>query len=131
MIHFFENPSNTLYAVQSVNSLSHEDINKLNWLFGDATKLEQQSLEHWYVGPRAFMVTPCSTNAVEIAHNMGIQWISLIVVFKPVPADFNDFDTMISQKYSALTHYIYTIVITPEPIIEIVDIEAYYHSQGL
>lgn len=131
MIHFFENPSNTLYAVQSVNSLSHEDINKLNWLFGDATKLEQQSLEHWYVGPRAAMVTPWSTNAVEITQNMGIQGISRIEEFKPVPADFNDFDPMISQKYSALTQDIYTIDIKPEPIIEIDDIEAYNQSEGL
>src|SRR5690606_5105359 len=131
MIHFFENPSNTLYAVQSVNSLSHEDINKLNWLFGDATKLEQQSLEHWYVGPRAAMVTPWSTNAVEITQNMGIQGIIRIEEFKPVPADFNDFDPMISQKYSALTQDIYTIDIKPEPIIEIDDIEAYNQSEGL
>src|SRR5690606_13848809 len=77
------------------------------------------------------MVTPWSTNAVEITQNMGIQGISRIEEFKPVPADFNDFDPMISQKYSELTQDIYTIDIKPEPIIEIDDIEAYNQSEGL
>jgi len=75
MIHFFENPSNTVYGVQSVNSLSQEDITKLNWLFGNAKKLDDQNLNHYFVGPRAAMVTPWSTNAVEITQNMGIAGI--------------------------------------------------------
>ncbi len=131
MIHFFENPSNTLYGVQSVHSLSQEDINKLNWLFGNAKKLDQQTLEHWYVGPRAAMITPWSTNAVEMTQNMGIQGIIRIEEFRPVPADFNDFDPMISQKYSALTQDMYTIDIEPEPILEIDDIDTYNKSEGL
>jgi len=131
MIHFFENPSNTVYGVQSVHSLSQEDISKLNWLFGNAKKLEQDILEHWYVGPRAAMITPWSTNAVEITQNMGLQGIVRIEEFQPVPADFNDFDPMISQKYSALTQDMYTIHIQPEPILEIDDIDAYNKSEGL
>src|SRR5690554_1001525 len=131
MIHFFENQNQTVYAVKAISDLYPETITKLCWLFGNARKIEQQSLEHWYVGPRAAMVTPWSTNAVEITQNMGIQGISRIEEFKPVPADFNDFDPMISQKYSALTQDIYTIDIKPEPIIEIDDIEAYNQSEGL
>ncbi|NGM61261.1 phosphoribosylformylglycinamidine synthase [Sphingobacterium sp. SGG-5] len=131
MIHFFENPSNTVYGVQSVHSLSQEDINKLNWLFGNAKKLDQETLEHWYVGPRTAMVTPWSTNAVEITQNMGIQGIVRMEEFQPVPADFNDFDPMISQKYNALTQEMYTIDIEPEPILEIDDIDAYNKSEGL
>lgn len=131
MIHFFENPSNTLYAVQSVHSLSQEDITKLNWLFGGAKQLEQDTIEHWYVGPRAAMVTPWSTNAVEITQNMGIEGIIRIEEFQPIPADFNDFDPMISQKYNALTQDIYTIDIEPEPIIDIDDIDAYNKAEGL
>ncbi|SKC05730.1 phosphoribosylformylglycinamidine synthase [Sphingobacterium nematocida] len=131
MIHFFENPSNTIYSVQSVNSLSQEDITKLNWLFGDAKKLEEQTLIRYFVGPRAAMVTPWSTNAVEITQNMGIEGIIRIEEFQPVPADFNDFDPMISQKFEALTQDMYTIHITPEPIIDIDDIDAYNKTEGL
>ncbi|MFD2557018.1 phosphoribosylformylglycinamidine synthase [Sphingobacterium tabacisoli] len=131
MIHFFENPSNTIYGVQSVNSLSQEDITKLNWLFGDAKKLEEQTLSRYFVGPRAAMVTPWSTNAVEITQNMGIEGIVRIEEFQSVPADFNDFDPMISQKFEALTQDMYTIHITPEPIIDIDDIDAYNKTEGL
>ncbi|ERJ59237.1 phosphoribosylformylglycinamidine synthase [Sphingobacterium paucimobilis] len=131
MIHFFENPSNTIYGVQSVNSLSQEDITKLNWLFGNAKKLEEQTLSRYFVGPRAAMVTPWSTNAVEITQNMGIEGIVRIEEFQSVPADFNDFDPMISQKFEALTQDMYTIHITPEPIIDIDDIDAYNKTEGL
>jgi phosphoribosylformylglycinamidine synthase len=131
MIHFFENPSNIVYAVQSVNSLSQEDITKLNWLFGNAKKLEEQTLNHFYVGPRAAMITPWSTNAVEITQNMGITGLIRIEEFQPVAADFSDFDPMISQKFEALTQEMYTINIQPEAILEIDDIDAYNKQEGL
>lgn len=131
MIHFFENPSNTVYGVQSVNSLSQEDISKLNWLFGNSQKLEKTTLDRHYVGPRAAMVTPWSTNAVEITQNMGIEGLIRIEEFQPVPADFNDFDPMISQKYTVLTQEMYNINIQPEPILEIDDIDAYNKQEGL
>lgn len=131
MIHFFENPSNTVYGVQSVHALSQDDIQKLNWLFGNAQKLEASTINKTFVGPRAAMVTPWSTNAVEITQNMGIEGIIRIEEFEPVKADFSDFDPMISQKYEALTQEMYTINVTPEPILEISDIDAYNKQEGL
>lgn len=131
MIHFFVNAQNKVYGVHSSQDLTTEDIQKLNWLFGDARKLEETTIERTFVGPRAAMITPWSTNAVEITQNMGIEGILRIEEFIPVPADFNDFDPMISQKYSALTQDMYTINIQPEPIKEIDDIEAYNKAEGL
>ena len=131
MIHFFENPSNSVYAVQSVNSLSQEDISKLNWLFGNAKKLTEDRLNQYFVGPRAAMVTPWSTNAVEITQNMGVEGIIRIEEFQPVAEDFTDFDPMISQKYTDLNQDMYTINITPEAIMDIEDIAAYNKSEGL
>jgi hypothetical protein len=64
MIHFFENQSKTVFAVQTQNELSSEDCNKLNWLFGNAHKIEKSVLADFFVGPRAAMITPWSTNAV-------------------------------------------------------------------
>lgn len=125
------NPLNTVYAVQTQNDLSTEDISKLNWLFGNSKKLDEQTLNDYYVGPRAAMVTPWSTNAVEITQNMGISGIIRIEEFQKVDADFKDFDPMISQKFSALTQDMFTINISPEPILEIDDIEAYNKSEGL
>ncbi|WP_293930852.1 phosphoribosylformylglycinamidine synthase [Sphingobacterium sp. UBA6645] len=131
MIHFFVNQSNTVYAVQTQKDLSTEDIAKLNWLFGNANKLDDQTLNDYYVGPRAAMVTPWSTNAVEITQNMGIEGIIRIEEFQAVDAEFHEFDPMISQKYSALTQDMFTINITPEPILDIADIDAYNKSEGL
>ena len=131
MIHFFVNPKNTVFAVQTQNEISKEDINKLNWLFGDAHKLEESVLSGFFTGPRAAMVTPWSTNAVEITQNMGISGIIRIEEFEKVASDFNEFDPMLSQKYAELNQEIYTINIKPEPILDIDDIASYNKSEGL
>ena len=131
MIHFFVNPSDIVYGVQTLQDLSTDDISKLNWLFGNATKIEKATLNDYYVGPRAAMITPWSTNAVEITQNMGIQGIIRIEEFHKAQADFIDFDPMISQKYESLTQEMYTINIAPESILEIEDIDAYNKQEGL
>lgn len=131
MIHFFGNQSYTVFAVQTQHNLSTEDINKLNWLFGNAHKIEKSVLADFFVGPRAAMVTPWSTNAVEITQNMGISGIIRIEEFEKVSSDFNDFDPMLFQKYSELHQDIFTINIQPEPILEIDDIAGYNKSEGL
>ncbi len=131
MIHFFENQSNTVFAVHTQNEISAQDISKLNWLFADATKIEKSVLSDFFVGPRATMITPWSTNAVEITQNMGISGIIRIEEFQRVTEDFSDFDPMLSQKFSELNQDIFTINIQPEPILEIDDIETYNQSEGL
>ena len=88
MIHFFGNQTNTVFAVQTQNELSAEDISKLNWLFGNANKIEKSVLSDFFVGPRAAMITPWSTNAVEITQNMGIDGIISIEEFQKVKEDF-------------------------------------------
>jgi phosphoribosylformylglycinamidine synthase len=75
MILFFKTPQNTLIAVNAAVSFNAEAIEKLIWLFGQAEKLEQEVLEGWFVGPRKEMLTPWSTNSVEITQNMGIEGI--------------------------------------------------------
>ena len=131
MIHFFGNQTNTVFAVQSQNQLSAEDISKLNWLFGNAHKIEKSVLTDFFVGPRATMITPWSTNAVEITQNMGILGIVRIEEFEKVAEADAKFDPMLSQKYDGLGQDIYTINIQPEPILEIEDIAAYNKQEGL
>ncbi|WP_262250177.1 phosphoribosylformylglycinamidine synthase [Parapedobacter soli] len=131
MIHFFVNPKNTVYGVQTESAPTAEDIAKLNWLFGNATKIDGETVAGYFVGPRAAMVSPWSTNAVEITQNMGINNITRIEEYTPVASDFTDFDPMVSQKFSGLTQELYTIDISPEPIREIDDIDAYNKQEGL
>jgi len=131
MIHFFGNESNTVFAVQTQNELSAQDISKLNWLFGNTHKIEKSVLADFFVGPRAAMITPWSTNAVEITQNMAIEGIIRIEEFQKVTEAFSDFDPMLSQKYPELNQDIYTINIQPEPILEIEDIAAFNAKEGL
>jgi phosphoribosylformylglycinamidine synthase len=131
MIHFFGNESTTVFAVQTQNELSAETISKLNWLFANAHKIEKSVLTDFFIGPRATMVTPWSTNAVEITQNMGIEGIIRIEEFQKVTSDSNDFDPMLSQKYSELNQAIFTINIQPEPILEIDNIAAFNKQEGL
>jgi phosphoribosylformylglycinamidine synthase len=131
MIHFFGNQTNTVFAVQSQGELSAEDITKLNWLFGSAHKIEKSALTDFFVGPRATMITPWSTNAVEITQNMGIQSIIRIEEFEKVSEDFKAFDPMLMQKFNGLNQDIYNINIKPEPILEVTDIAAYNEKEGL
>jgi phosphoribosylformylglycinamidine synthase len=135
MIHFFENETNTVFAVQSQKEFSAEDISKLNWLFGNSNKIDKSVLNtvgtDFFIGPRATMITPWSTNAVEITQNMGISGIVRIEEFFKVNSDYTDFDPMLSQKYSELNQTIFTINIQPEAILEIDDIASYNQSEGL
>lgn len=131
MIIFFENPSQTVYAVQTLLEFSNEDIQKLNWLFGHAKILGEDTMTGTFVGPRAVMVTPWSTNAVEVTQNMGIDGIIRIEEFQAVADDFVDFDPMISQKYTQLDQEIFTIDIKPESIQDIDDIADYNEREGL
>ncbi|GFD82094.1 phosphoribosylformylglycinamidine synthase [Tenacibaculum sp. KUL118] len=131
MIHFFGNVNSKVFAVQTTEELTSETISKLTWLFGNQPKINAASLDAFFVGPRAAMITPWSTNAVEITQNMGISGIIRIEEFDAVANDFSDFDPMISQKFDGLNQETFTIDIQPEPILEIDDIAAYNEQEGL
>src|SRR5690554_5601022 len=133
MIHFFENQNQTVYAVKAISDLYPETITKLCWLFGNARKIEQQSLEGFYVGPRAAMVTPWSTNAVEITQNMSISIEGIIRIeeFYKSDVNFTDFDPMLFQKYNGLDQFIFNINVTPEPVLEIGNISEFNQQEGL
>ena len=136
MIHFFGNETATLFAVQSQNELSVETVSKLNWLFNASLLVDDQnktqaSIDAFFVGPRAAMITPWSTNAVEITQNMGIEGIIRIEEFEKVTEAYLDFDPMLFQKYSELNQEIFTINISPEAILEIDDIAKYNQTEGL
>ncbi len=131
MIHFFGNQDSKVFAVQTAKELSAENIKKLNWLFGNQPKINTASLDAFFIGPRAAMITPWSTNAVEITQNMGIKGIIRVEEFTAVSEDFIDFDAMISEKFKGLNQDIFTINILPEPILDIEDIAAYNQQEGL
>ncbi len=133
MIHFFGNAENTVYAVQTKENITEETVKKLQWLFGGQPLIPQSVVlpEHakCFIGPRAAMITPWSTNAVEITQNMGIEGILRI---EEMHNDRNqEFDSMLSQKYPELNQDIFDIHIQPEGILEIENISEYNLKEGL
>lgn len=128
MISFYKTSSDIVYAVQSKSSLSEKDTKKLVWLFGGARSLDHNSLEGTYIGPRSSMITPWSTNAVEITQNMDINGIRRIEVFHP---SGEKFDPMLLQEYDGLNQDIFTTNITPTPVINIDNISEYNELEGL
>ena len=131
MIHFFGDAQNSVFAVQGPEALTKDTIAKLSWLFADQPKIDTIGIQGPFIGPRAAMVTPWSTNAVEITQNMGINGIVRIEKFKAISELNKGFDRMISEKFKALNQGIFDIQITPDPILEIEDIEAYNIQEGL
>ncbi|MEO1011211.1 MAG: phosphoribosylformylglycinamidine synthase [Bacteroidota bacterium] len=131
MIYFFGDVETVVFAVQTTQELSKESTDKLFWLFGNQPKIDVASLDAFFIGPRAAMVTPWSTNATEITQNMGISEIHRIEEYKRVPSDFMDFDPMLFQKYSNLDQDLFTIDVIPEPVMKIHDIAGYNEQEGL
>ncbi len=131
MIHFFGDTANKVFAVQTTKEINTEDIAKLSWLFGNQPKIHMASIDAFFVGPRASMITPWSTNATEITQNMGISDILRIEEFVSVTEGFQDFDPMLFQKFKALDQEVFTIAIQPEPIKPIDNIAEYNAEQGL
>ena len=130
MIYFF-NQSQTVFAVASLSEIQPKNIEKLIWLFGNARQLNNESLEGSFIGPRKEMISPWSTNAVEITQNMGIQGITRIEEFIRTSETRPEFDPMIQQHYLKLDQDLYTVDLAPEPIFEIEDIAAYNETEGL
>ncbi|MEM6893305.1 MAG: phosphoribosylformylglycinamidine synthase [Bacteroidota bacterium] len=131
MIHFFGDPADKVFAVQTTKEINPEDIAKLSWLFGNQPKIHMASIDAFFVGPRASMITPWSTNATEITQNMGISDILRIEEFVSVAEEFQDFDPMLFQKFKALDQELFTINIQPEPIKPVDNIAEYNAEQGL
>jgi phosphoribosylformylglycinamidine synthase len=131
MIHFFGDLATKIYAVQTTQEINAQDTEKLIWLFGNRPKINSASLDAFFVGPRAAMITPWSTNATEITQNMGISGISRIEEFNVVEEEFTDFDPMLSQKYKRLHQDIFKIDVVPEKILSVEDISAYNQKEGL
>ena len=130
-ITFFKTPTDSIIATQSNEMLQTEDIEKLCWLYGGAQVENAEQLPGWFIGPRREMITPWSTNAVEITQNMAIQGIMRIEEYFPVSGPDAEHDPMLQRLYEGLDQHIFTVDIKPAPILHIEDLEAYNEEEGL
>ena len=131
MITFFKTPQQSIIATETNHALTAEEVEKLIWLYGGATVEEEQNMTGYFVGPRREMITPWSTNAVEITQNMAIDGISRIEEYWAVSSEDADYDPMLQRLYHGLNQDIFTIERKPEPIINIENLEEYNEQEGL
>ena len=131
MILFFRTPQQSVIAVESDHTPNQKEAEELSWLFGEAKPELEENLKGYFVGPRREMITPWSTNAVEITQNMGLQGIARIEEYFPVADENADHDPMLQRMYKGLDQLIFTTNRKPEPIVHIDDLEAYNEREGL
>ena len=132
MISFFgDNTRNKIFAVESNNTLTKEEVDKLTWVFGEKSIINFNEVNYTFLGPRAAMITPWSTNAVEICQNMGINSLVRIEEFNKVDSDYSDFDYMVYERFEKLDQNIFSIEVEPEKILTIENIEKYNLQEGL
>ena len=130
MIQFFHLPAGTVYAVEVDHALTEDERAPLSWLFGQAAAVDSPEIEGRFVGPRREMITPWSTNAVEITQNMGLKGISRIEEYLPATGQ-TDCDPMLQRLYDRLDQRLFTTARQPEPIVYIDDIADYNRREGL
>ncbi len=131
MILFFKTASNSVIATEVDHQLSHEEVQELCWLYGDATLLDGEKIGGWHVGPRREMITPWSTNAVEITQNMNLKGVARIEEYFPVESGEADHDPMLQRMYDGLDQNIFKIDLKPAQIEFINDLEQYNEQEGL
>ena len=124
-------PSKSVIATAADHQLSQDEINELCWLYGGATLIEGETVEGFFVGPRREMITPWSTNAVEITQNMSLHGISRIEEYFPVSSKDAEHDPMLQRMYEGLNQDIFTVNHEPEPIKRVENIEEYNEQEGL
>ena len=130
MLQFFGDAASKVFVVESTTPLTSENKTKLRWLFGDAPILEETTINGTFVGPRATMITPWSTNAVEIAQNMGVEGIKRIEEYFSA-AMVDVIDPMLVVEFDGLNQSLFSVDIAPEKVEEITDIDAYNQQEGL
>ncbi len=131
MISFFRSNSGNVYALESQQTLSSENLRALTWLFSGAEALKETSLEGYYVGPRKEMITPWSTNAIEIIQNMNIEGVIRLEEYFPVKGENATYDPMLQALYCGLNQELFHVNLEPEEIKYITDIKAYNEAEGL
>ena len=131
MILFFRTPQQSVIATAVDHQLNQDEINELCWLYGEAQLVEGESIDGFFVGPRREMITPWSTNAVEITQNMGLHGISRIEEYFPVSSKDADHDPMLQRMYDGLNQDVFTVNHEPEPIKHVENLEEYNEQEGL
>lgn len=140
MIIFFQKET-TVYVVETCYRFSSDEELKLSWLFSNASQIEAPSMEGIFIGPRHEMISPYSTNAVEITQNMGLENISRIELFKRIVSPLSNidaeeyaktvYDSMLEEVYKNPGQQVFLQNRNPDAVRYIDDLRAYTQEEGL
>ena len=128
---FFRTQQGSVIATGTRQPLGDWQTAALCWLYGDAVVINSPSVDGCFIGPRREMITPWSTNAVEITQNMNIGGISRIEEYFPASGTDAEYDPMLQRMYKGLDQRVFTVDIQPEPIRHIDNLEEYNEREGL
>ena len=129
MILFFGDSKSKVFAVETSVKLSAENLKKISWAL-NSTFINKHRIEEKFIGPKSSMISPWSTNAIEITKNMGVESLIRIEVFNNVKIN-RYFDRMIHQKYNELNQKVFTNILNAEKQLIIDNIKTYNDEQGL
>lgn len=131
MVLFFKTSKENVIATEVDHQLNEDEINELCWLYGDAEYLKADELKGFFVGPRREMITPWSTNAVEITQNMNLKGITRIEEYFPVSSKDAEHDTMLQRMYDGIGQDVFSVNHQPEPIKYVEDLGKFNEEEGL
>ena len=130
MLLFFGDSAAKVFVVEISSPITSQNINKLKWLFGDSPQIKKQTITGNFVGPRANMISPWSTNAVEITQNMGIKEILRIEEYLNKNI-VEVIDPMLVIEIDGLNQNLFTVNIKPKKVLQVQNIDAYNQKEGL
>ena len=130
MLLFFGDSAAKVFVVEISSPITSQNINKLKWLFGDSPQIKNPTITGNFVGPRANMISPWSTNAVEITQNMGIKEILRIEEYLNKNI-VKVIDPMLVIEIDGLNQNLFTVNIKPKKVLQVQNIDAYNQKEGL
>lgn len=125
---FFRAPE-VAYLLQSSRPLSESDMGVLQWLL-EATYTAERRIEGTFIGPRREMISPWSTNAVEIISIVGIEGVARVELFREASPDA-PFDPMLEARYDGLAEESLSVSGRPEEPFAVRDVRAFNEREGL
>ena len=130
MLLFFGDSAAKVFVVEISSPITSQNINKLKWLFGDSPQIKNPTITGNFLGPRANMISPWSTNAVEITQNMGIKEILRIEEYLNKNI-VEVIDPMLVIEIDGLNQNLFTVNIKPKKVLQVQNIDAYNQKEGL
>ena len=119
------------FLVVSDVSLTAGTIERLGWLLDGAEKVSTP-LAGRFVGPRAAMISPYSTNATAILSNMGASDVRRFELLREIKESGPvSFDPMLEQEYSEIGNDIFATDAQRSELRQVGDLRAENERTGL